>query len=133
MNTGKEPAKDTLAVQEEHLLSISRKDYKELLLLFQEGKKQGVHSEAFTKFHEKLYVLGIIFSFDWMPWEEGQTAFNSNPYDYAGLPLLELSKHITAIFRADRFNDGTIASAMDKGILDNLIIALVSNASDHRK
>lgn len=126
---GEKKVNQLFGAQEEHLLAISAEEYQELLELYLKGKKQGVNSDAFSQFHEKLYILGIIFNFDWMNWEEGRHAFNKPDFDYSNLSPTELSKHLTAIFRADRFSDGTIEKALNRGVLDVLIGGLTNQGS----
>ena len=59
-----------------------------------------------------------------MAWHSGSKKVNDPNFDYSNSSLLEISMYLTAIFRADRFNDGFIALNFINGILDKIFKTL---------
>lgn len=116
--------------QKEHLNRIPKDEYLELLNLYYSIPTDGQHSAQFSAFHKKLYDLQIIFSFDWPNWNAGQNAIVTGDFNYSNLSLLEVSKFLTLIFRADRFNDGMIDEAFKNGNLAKLMHALNCRIED---
>lgn len=112
------------------LKSITKKQYAELVNLYKKNKKSDdMLSKSFQNFHEKLYELGIIFSFKWMRWYEGDALLKDPHTDYSKLSLLQISMLLTAIFRSDRFDDVSIKQYTENGIIKKMIeqVALRNN------
>ena len=111
--------------QEQYLNSISKGDFQKIVQMFDKLKQQGygdkfMNNETFQELHKILYDLKLIFSFNWMAWHEGWKNINNTNYDYSGCSLLDTSMYLTAIFRADRFSDGTIEQNFRNGTLDKI-------------
>ena len=77
-------------------------------------------SDTFDELHKMIYGLKLIFNFNWMGWYSGWKNINNTSFDYSNISLLDLSMYLTAIFRADRFNDGTIVLSFRNGTLDKI-------------
>lgn len=115
--------------QEQYLNTISKDDFQKLILLFDKLKEQGYDDDfmlnkVFQELHEKLYAMKLVFNFKWMVWYKGWKNINDTNFDYSHCSLLDLSMYLTAIFRADRFNDGTIETNFRNGTLDKIFNAL---------
>lgn len=122
--------KDPIFNEQEHYLdTISKEDFHKLGLLFNRLKEQGydedfMFNKTFQELHENLYDMKLIFNFKWMVWHKGWENINDTNFDYSHCSLLELSMYLTSIFRADRFNDGTIEANYRNGTLDKIFNAL---------
>lgn len=68
----------------------------------------------------------IILVFDWVKWEEGKAVLNNEHPDFSQYDLITLCMFITAIVRADRFNEGYLNYCFRNGIMLNLLKALES-------
>ena len=111
--------------QEKYLNSIPIEDFKKLVQLFDSFKKYGygtdfMGTDTFEELHKMMYDLKIIFSFDWMAWHKGWKNINDKNFDYSGCSLLDTSMYLTAIFRADRFSEGTIEQKFKDGTLEKI-------------
>lgn len=106
--------------QTERLANITKEDFSELSILFNEGKKD-VSSKAFQAFHEMLYATGLIFNFNWMRWYDGYDFLDDPKSDYAELPLLKVSMLLTSIFRSEFFTPGTIKKHLENGVIVKLV------------
>lgn len=112
--------------QEQYLTTISKADLHNLVQLFDSIKQQGYGDDfmsggSFCVLHEMLYNLKLIFNFDWMAWHEGWKNINDTDFDFSNCSLLDLSMYFTAIFRADRFSDGTIEQNFRNGTIDRIL------------
>lgn len=112
--------------QENYLKSIPKHEFQKLVGLFDNLKSQGesdkfMSSETFQEFHKMLYDMKLIFDFKWMAWHEGWKNINDTNYDFSGCSLLDTSMYLTAIFRAERFSDGTIEQNFRNNTLDKII------------
>lgn len=56
---------------------------------------------------------------DWMNWDERGRYLDPRAVDEA--PIADIVRLATAIVRGERFGDGTIANAVDSGVLDALL------------
>jgi hypothetical protein len=72
------------------------------------------------RFTDMLYQSGwILEGFDWMQWAqtpEGQSLI-SNKDAIATADEKQMARLLTALVREDRFSEGALASAFDKGLL----------------
>ena len=59
-----------------------------------------------------------------MNWHSGWKNIHDNSFDYSGSSMLQLSMYLTAIFRADRFDDISIKESVDSGTLDRIFKAM---------
>lgn len=76
-----------------------------------------------AQFQEVAYQLGIVFSFDWMSWEEGSDALSNIETDYNQFDITTLCKFITAVVRNNRFNEGYLVSKFTDGTIVKLLRA----------
>jgi hypothetical protein len=61
----------------------------------------------------------IVMGFDWMTWmktPEGQ-ALSADPAAIAGASSADLARLVTAIVRGDRFTEGNLAGAIERGFV----------------
>lgn len=105
---------------------ITKEQFDSLIKLFNETKSGKENSESFNAFHHSLYDLGVIFDFNWMRWDEGQSMLNNLQTDYSQLSLLQISMLLTLIFRADRFDDVSISLNFQNGNLNKIFERLVN-------
>jgi nuclear transport factor 2 (NTF2) superfamily protein len=115
--------------QEQYLNTIPKKDFQKLGQLLDTLKEQSygdnlMSSDTFHELHKMLYDLKLIFNFKWMAWHKGWKNINDTSFDYSNCSLLDLSMYLTAIFRADRFSDGTIEQNFKSGTLDKIFSRL---------
>lgn len=111
--------------QAQYLTSIPKEDFQHLIQLFDASKKHSngdklMRSETFQELHQKLYDMKLIFDFNWGAWHKGWKNINDNSFDYSNCSLLDISMYLTAIFRADRFSEGTIEQNFKNGTLEKL-------------
>ena len=64
-------------------------------------------------FVQALYDQQIIFSFDWMSWQEDAERYVSAPEALETADLLVLRKLFTTHVRKDRFGEGHLASMLE--------------------
>ena len=84
------------------------------------------YSEAVLAFIREMYELEWVHSFDWMAWAdtaEGKR-LTSSPAAISSASEADLSKVLTTILRSDRFSDGALASAIERGF----VLAVVRRA-----
>jgi len=86
--------------------------------------KDFMNTEIFEKLNHEIYELKLIFDFKWMAWHSGWKNINDTNFNYSNCSLLDLSMYLTAIFRADRFSDGTIELNFRNGTLDKILSTL---------
>lgn len=71
-------------------------------------------------FQEALYRDGWIVSFDWPEWQdEGMALLEGEGVESAELD--DLRRLLTMIFRKERFQDGVVAYAFERGYLQRII------------
>lgn len=63
-----------------------------------------------------LASVRLVQAFDWMAWR----ALHPTDDEIAGLSLADCVRHITRIVRAERFGEGSVASAVGSGHLVQL-------------
>lgn len=114
------PQQNVLIKQREYLNQIADEEWENLIESYRDLKREGLGGEAFPIFHAMLYDLKIIFSFNWIRWNERERLLIGSEADFEKLNLLEISMLLTFIFRSDRFNDVSIINAFNKGILDKI-------------
>ncbi|GAB4425597.1 MAG: hypothetical protein Kow0031_05210 [Anaerolineae bacterium] len=62
-----------------------------------------------------LYEQNLIFPFDWGNWRAEAQRLMADPDDLANADLLTLRKLLVTHVRADRFNEGHLASVFENG------------------
>ncbi len=72
-----------------------------------------VYSDAVHRTIQSLYALGAVVAFDWPAWEGVDRYRGDRELDAA--TVAHAVRMVTAIIRADRFCEGTIAATLDDG------------------
>lgn len=123
-------ANDQSMVEQERRLSAHTiEEYESLLDLCKTAETEGRYSPAFSLLWEKVYKMGLVFPFDWPGWEPAKRAANDEAYDYTCHTPLELSMHLTTLFRADRFMEGTLEVALNNKILRKIFEAFIQKTN----
>jgi hypothetical protein len=110
-----------LQQQEAYVEIIATEEWVDLVELYKELRREGMQSDSFEAFHQKLYEQKNIFAFNWQKWTEGMKVLQDPATDFSQCSLLQLSMYLTLIFRTDCFADGTIQQCFNNGVLDKLI------------
>ena len=115
-----------LETQRQYLSSLTKSDFKIILDSYEQLAANGfendcMHGAAFSQFHQSLYDLNLIFNFKWMAWHSGWKNLNDSSFDFSQSTLLDLSMYLTAICRADRFNEGTIEQHLKNGSIGKVV------------
>jgi len=76
-----------------------------------------VESTIVSRFHQIVYDLPIVISFDWGSWKEGRKIVNDKNFNFDSIDIPTKCKIITAIVRNDRFCDGALVSAFESGLI----------------
>lgn len=108
-----------------YLDTIPKENLQDLIDLFKTIKADSnnenfKNTKEFTGLNERLYNLKLIFNFNWMSWDTGKKNIMDANFDFSNCSLLDLSMYLTTIFRADRFNDGTIEENFRNGTLEKI-------------
>ena len=75
-------------------------------------------------FIEALYEQNLVYSFDWTSWQEEAHRLMDNPQALETADLLILRKLLTTHVRADRFNEGHLASVLENGHITAILSRL---------
>ena len=123
---------------QERILGYSRRDWNSLLKLIpliEETKKFGESrggnelakdlfelpyldpAEIVSEFMRVVYEMPIIISFDWGSWDEGRNIASDMNFDFDTIDIPTKCKLITAIVRNDRFCEGALVNAFEKGLM----------------
>jgi hypothetical protein len=129
------PNDPALDKQAQYLTTLSSKDFEPLIKYYDALKADGytdlnTDNPHFSALHKNLYDLKLVFDFPWMNWKNGKRNISNQNFDYTNASLLELSMYFTTIFRADRFNDGTIEGCFRNVCLDKIFERLRSVLAD---
>ena len=107
-----------------YLQSLSKTQYQHFINLYRQVKEEGLESQTFNQLFRALYESKVIQPFDYIDWQSARQAWSNPAFSYANLSLVELFEHLTAIFRADRFEEGTIVSAFNSGLFEKIFQSL---------
>ncbi len=72
-----------------------------------------VYGEAVNRLVQLLYGLGLIVPFNWPAWDGARRYRTGRGLTTA--PVADAVRLLTAVVRADRFSEGTIAVTLDDG------------------
>lgn len=77
------------------------------------------YSETVDRFVEDMYRVGMVHNFDWMRWRSTPRgmALLAEPSFVAGATADELSSLLTAVIRGERFGEGEIEAAFERGVV----------------
>jgi hypothetical protein len=68
-------------------------------------------------FREIVYQIPIMIDFDWSRWNEGRKMAGDKDFDFDTVDIPTKCKIITAIVRNDRFCDGALVDAFQRGLI----------------
>lgn len=74
-----------------------------------------IPGEIINRFKEVVYDIPIIISFDWGSWSHGNEIVHGENFDYNSIDIPTKCMAITTFVRADRFVDGVLVDAFEKG------------------
>lgn len=83
-----------------------------------------VPEEVVVTLLHTVYNLNIVLPFDWMSWKEGADILDNETFDYHTIDIPTLCKLLTAIVRNDRFSEGYLVSAFEKGIILKILMGI---------
>ena len=88
------------------------------------------YTDAVHQFVNKLYQEGFVYGFDWGSWlNKVGEEYVRNKDNIRSADILTIQRMLTAIVRADRFNDGLLMTMIDDGI----IVAILRRLEEIRK
>ena len=73
--------------------------------------------EIVNEFLRLVYNIPIIIIFDWGSWDEGRNIASDMNFDFDTIDIPTKCKLITAIVRNDRFCEGALVNAFEKGLM----------------
>ena len=74
-------------------------------------------SEIVHEFLKIVYDIPIVIDFHWAAWDGGRAIASDETFDFDTIDIPTKCKLITAFVRNDRFCEGALASAFEKGIM----------------
>ncbi len=83
-----------------------------------------IENQVVSEFRELAHELQVIKDFDWQSWNEGREMLNNPSFDYNAVDLETKRRLITYLVRNDRFNEGTLISAFESGVVLKILKAL---------
>jgi len=83
-----------------------------------------IESPVVSEFRELAHKLLIIKNFDWQSWEEGRKILTNPSFDFNTVDLETKRRLITLLVRSDRFNEGTLISAFESGVILRILKAM---------
>jgi hypothetical protein len=90
-----------------------------------------VYSEPVERLRDRLETLGLAVPFDWMRWE-GVARYGDDPSRLADAPVEDAVRLLTAIQRSERFGDGSIEGALERGVIQ-AALARLRRWHDHER
>ncbi len=69
------------------------------------------------EFLDVVYHIPIIIGFNWAGWDEGRKMASDEHFDYDTIDIPTKCKLITAFVRNDRFCDGALSGAFERGTI----------------
>ncbi len=82
-----------------------------------------VYSAAVDAIHGALAALNVIVRFPWMDWD-GTRRYQADPGSLSSAPVADAARLATAVFRSERFSDGSIGHALETGVLTAILARL---------
>lgn len=74
-------------------------------------------SKIIYEFLDVAYDIPIIIDFDWSRWDEGRKIAQDESFDYDTIDIPTKCKLITAFVRNDRFCQGALSGAFQRGTI----------------
>ncbi len=91
-----------------------------------------VEAPIVDEFREIVYQIPIMIDFDWSGWDEGRKMASDENFDYDTIDIPTKCKLITVIVRKDRFCDGALAAAFQKGTILKILKSIERQISMRR-
>jgi hypothetical protein len=91
-----------------------------------------VEAPIVGEFREIVYQLPVIIDFDWPHWDEGRKMAKDEHFDYDSVDIPTKCKVITAFVRNDRFCDGALAGAFERGTILKILKSIERQISMRR-
>ena len=85
-------------------------------------------SKIVYEFLDVVYDIPIIIDFDWSRWDEGRKIAQDENFDYDTIDIPTKCKLITAFVRNDRFRDGALSGAFQKGTILKILKSIERQA-----
>ena len=85
--------------------------------------------ESIGRFVELVYEDDWIIGFDWSSWDEGRE-IASDLSRVASADLLTIRKLITALVRNERFCEGALQDAYERGLIRAIILRIKDNTGE---
>jgi hypothetical protein len=83
-----------------------------------------IENPVVSEFRALAHELLVIKDFDWQSWDEGREMLNNPYFDFNTVDLETKRRLITLLVRSDRFNEGTLISAFESGVILNILKAM---------
>ncbi|MFA6089842.1 MAG: DUF6508 domain-containing protein [Candidatus Woesearchaeota archaeon] len=83
-------------------------------------------------FHNYIYEKKIIFSFDWMAWEEGKALIENTNTLYTSYDIYTLNKFLIVLLRGDHFSTGFLISKFQDGTILKILYAIKSIVEEEK-
>ncbi len=74
-------------------------------------------AEIVFRFLDVVYEIPIIIGFHWAAWDEGKQIASDLNFDFDTIDIPTKCKLITAFVRSDRFSDGVLSGALQRGTI----------------
>ena len=88
-------------------------------IVVRDGVEQKIHHFPYPQYapaviaaEAALYDMGLIMGFDWPSWSESQRYFDGEPVE----DRVVAAKLLTAVVRAERFSEGSLAATVESGV-----------------
>ncbi len=91
-----------------------------------------VEAPIVDEFREIVYQIPIMIDFDWSGWDEGRKMASDENFDYDTIDIPTKCKLITALVRKDRFCDGALAAAFQRGTILKILKSIERQISMRR-
>ena len=86
--------------------------------------KSSDFTQRFVKTTEKLR---LVFSFDWMRWNEGNKMLSNKDQEYDSLDSVTLCMLLTTIIRSEKYTEGFLIGNLKNGTVLKILTALKNN------
>ncbi len=89
-----------------------------------------IEASIVGEFREIVYQIPIIIDFDWAHWDEGHNMACDEDFEYDTIDIPTKCKLITAFVRNDRFCDGALAGAFERGTILKILKSIQKQIDD---
>lgn len=88
------------------------------------------YTPAVERLRRAIGASGLVVPYDWMRWD-GLDRYQE-PADLADAPAVDAARLIVAIVRSERFSDGSILSALQRGLLQAALRRVLAAQGEER-